>query len=92
MFILVTYDIPADKRRNKIAKILEDYGQRVQYSVFECNLTGKQLEALRRELTKVIDEQADSIRLYYLCAACAEKVEPMGQAEPPAADPVVYIV
>ena len=43
MFIVISYDIPADKRRTKLAQLLENYGQRVQYSVFECLLTGRQL-------------------------------------------------
>lgn len=42
MLYLISYDIAVDKRRTKIAKLLEGFGQRVQYSVFECDLTTKQ--------------------------------------------------
>jgi CRISPR-associated protein Cas2 len=92
MFILISYDIPDNKRRTKIAKILEDYGDRVQYSVFECELTAKHLSKLSKELKAVLDEAEDSIRLYRLCSDCVKKVEAWGQAEPPAGDPDVYIV
>ncbi len=92
MFILVTYDIPADKRRLKIAKILEDHGERVQYSVFECDLTGPQITKLLKELKAVIDDQADSIRAYRLCAGCKKRIEILGQAQPPAETPDVYLV
>ncbi|MCB0165224.1 MAG: CRISPR-associated endonuclease Cas2 [Anaerolineae bacterium] len=92
MFILISYDIPDDKRRNKIAKILEDYGERVQYSVFECDLSARHYQKLVKELQAVMDDAADSLRLYPLCADCKTKVTALGQAQPPAEPPTVYIV
>jgi CRISPR-associated protein Cas2 len=92
MFLLVSYDIPVDKRRTKIAKILEDYGERVQYSVFECDLPARHVEKLIKELRVVLDEEADSLRIYRLCRDCRGKIEALGQAEAPAEPPVVYLV
>jgi len=92
MFILVSYDIPADSRRTKIAKILEDYGERVQYSVFECELPARHLDKLTQELRAAMNDAEDSIRIYRLCAACVKQVEALGQAKPPADPPTVYIV
>ena len=92
MFFLVTYDIPADRRRTKVAKLLTGYGDRVQYSVFECDLTQKQIERLVQELTGLIAPEEDSLRIYRLCAECVTKVTVLGRAEPPAETPVVYIV
>jgi CRISPR-associated protein Cas2 len=92
MFVLVSYDIPDDKRRTKIAKIMEDYGQRVQYSVFECELSAKHLAKLLKELKGVMVEAEDSIRVYRLCAECVKEIKALGQAKPPAEEPVVYIV
>ena len=43
---VISYDIVSDKLRNKVAKILLDYGKRVQYSVFECYISQKQFEEL----------------------------------------------
>ena len=92
MFILVSYDIPVDKRRNKIAQILEDYGTRVQYSVFECDLSARQIDKLIKELTEVMNEAEDSLRLYRLCADCVKTIKALGQAEPPQPTPDVFIV
>jgi CRISPR-associated protein Cas2 len=92
MFILISYDIPDNKRRTKIAKILEDYGERVQYSVFECDLTAKQITKLLKELKEAMDDKEDSIRAYRLCAACVAQIKPMGQAKPPAESPDLYLV
>jgi CRISPR-associated protein Cas2 len=80
MFVLVSYDISNDRSRTKVAKILRDHGTRVQYSVFECNLTEKQKRKLQARLARYIAE-GDSIRYYTLCALCREKVEIEGVGE-----------
>ena len=54
---LVSYDIEKTKIRNKIAKTLENYGERVQYSVFECRITAKQLDELYLQLVPVESEK-----------------------------------
>ena len=92
MLVVISYDIPVDRRRNKVAKILTDYGDRVQYSVFEGDLTVKQINQLWQELEKVIAPEEDSLRLYRLCGECAPRVKILGQARPPAETPEVYIV
>ena len=92
MLVVVTYDIPNDRRRVKVAKTLLDYGDRVQYSVFECNLTGKQLAQLQKELKLLIDKEKDSVRIYKLCAECVANIKTMGSAQLPADTPIVYIV
>jgi len=90
-FYLVSYDIPDDKRRTKVASLLEDYGQRVQFSVFEVWLD----EAMRRELVdglnKRIDPEEDSVRLYWLCATCQKKVIALGQGTLPEAPGAIII-
>jgi len=92
MLILVSYDISDNKRRNKIAKTLLDYGERVQYSVFECNLNQKLQNTLEKELKKIINAEKDSIRIYPMRADSAAQVKVLGLAKPPAEDPTVYIV
>ncbi len=74
MFVVVCYDIRSDQRRNKVGKILEGFGTRVQKSVFECDLQLKHLQKLKQRLTKVLGDE-DSVRYYYLCANCLPKVE-----------------
>ncbi|MBD2773673.1 CRISPR-associated endonuclease Cas2 [Iningainema tapete] len=80
-FVVVSYDISEDKRRTKIHSILKSYGQWVQYSIFECNLTETQYAKLRSRLTKVI-VKGDSVRFYFLCACCQGKVERIGGEQP----------
>ncbi|MGD1875102.1 MAG: CRISPR-associated endonuclease Cas2 [Mastigocoleus sp.] len=82
MFIVISYDIPEDKRRTKIHKILKSYGQWVQYSVFECQLTETQYAKLRSRLCKLIKPDMDSIHFYVLCACCFGKVERIGGEKP----------
>jgi len=90
-FYLITYDIPADRRRTKVAAALEDHGQRVQYSVFEANLTTAQFERLRRRLQKLIKREEDSLRYYRLCQSCLGTILVDGQGQV-TRDPDIYIV
>lgn len=79
MFVVVSYDISEDKRRTKIHKMLKSYGQWMQYSVFECDLTKTDYAKMRSRLAKMIKpEENDSIRFYFLCACCQGKVERIG--------------
>jgi CRISPR-associated protein Cas2 len=77
---VVSYDIPCDKRRVRVAKALTGYGERVQYSVFECLLTEAQFERLWEELQRKIDADEDSLRAYRLCPPCAEWTRTVGRA------------
>jgi len=81
MFYIVSYDIPDDPRRTKISKILEDFGDRVQYSVFECLLDQDLLEKMIERLEKVVKEDEDSVRVYALCANCEKVIKVIGQGE-----------
>ena len=81
MFVLISYDIADDNRRNKIAKILLDFGTRVQYSVFECNLNQEQLKMLKRRLCRKCSEDEDSIRIYILAKDSVDKIEVIGKGE-----------
>ena len=76
-----SYDVRDDKRRLRVARALEGYGERVQYSVFELWLTGAQLEALVGRLTKHLGAE-DSLRIYTLCAACAPRRRVLGTGRP----------
>ncbi len=78
MLYLISYDIPDDKRRGKIANCLLDYGKRVQYSVFECNLEKEQVEQLKKEIGGFISAAEDSVRIYSFCQNCYEKIEVCG--------------
>ena len=71
MMILITYDINTEtsagqKRLRKVAKACQNYGQRVQNSVFECLIDSAQLTQLRHRLVELIDIEKDSLRFYCL--------------------------
>lgn len=76
-FIVVAYDIVDDKRRNKICDILSSYGQRVNYSVFECFLRNKDIVRLKSRIERYLKEK-DTVLYYYLCKDCIERIERKG--------------
>jgi len=79
VFFLVSYDICDPKRLPKVAKLMEGYGSRVQYSVFECILTERQFQELQRRLKRLIRVETDSVRFYRLCESCRAEITIMGQ-------------
>jgi CRISPR-associated protein Cas2 len=91
MLILVSYDIPDDRRRTKLAHGLKDFGVRVQYSVFECNLETDELAKLEARVKHQIDPEEDSVRIYRLCAGCREKVAIHGVGNV-TEDPNIYVL
>ena len=84
--MLVSYDVArdenGDKRLRKVAKVLENYGQRVQLSVFECLVTPAQWVALKAKLLNEINPKYDSLRFYSLGANYKNKIEHVGQKIP----------
>lgn len=80
-WLAVCYDIPNDKRRLLVMKTLEGFGQRVQYSVFECEVKPGDVARLQRRLEAVIDKAVDDIRFYQLCETCIGKVVLLGKAK-----------
>lgn len=79
---VIAYDIPDDRRRGKVHKILCGYGAWTQYSLFECYLTPKQFLILRERLAGVLSADRDSVRFYPLCAACRTRVITIGSPQP----------
>jgi len=67
MFIVVTYDISNDQRRLRVASEMENYGQRVQFSVFECHLSREKVVELQHRLESLIVQEEDQVRYYTLC-------------------------
>ena len=79
---VIAYDIPSDRRRTKVHKVLCGFGQWTQYSLFECHLTQKELVALRGKLDKLLKPEEDSLRFYPLCTPCVAKVVTIGSPKP----------
>lgn len=83
MMVLITYDVSTEsdggkRRLRRVARACQDYGQRVQLSVFECNLDPAQLVKLKARLLKEIDAATDSLRFYHLGANWKPRVEHVG--------------
>ena len=80
--VLVSYDVSvkgnSPRRLRRIAKICRDYGQRVQYSIFECLVDPAQWVTLKQQLIDIINPETDSLRFYYLGANWRRKVEHVG--------------
>ena len=84
MYILITYDVDTQNKEGQyrlrhVAKACVDYGQRVQNSVFECNLTEAQLCQLKERINNIIDHSTDSVRFYYLNRNDNRKVIVLGK-------------
>lgn len=84
MMILITYDVETvtlegARRLRRVAKECQNYGQRVQNSVFECVLTEAQFALLRNKITSIIDEEKDSVRFYFLGNNWNSRVEFIGK-------------
>lgn len=83
MLVLVSYDVVTiseggASRLRRVAKQCSNYGQRVQYSVFECIVDATQFEILKNKILSIIDKEQDSIRFYILGNNYKSKVEHYG--------------
>ena len=83
MMVLVSYDVSTvseggESRLRRVAKCCLNYGQRVQNSVFECNLDPATWTLLKDQLTTLIDPENDSLRFYYLGSNWERRVEHIG--------------
>lgn len=78
MFLVVSYDIPDDRRRTRLHRQLKGFGTRVQYSVFECILDERDMARLQAIVQRLITRGQDHIRYYRLCEACVQRVQALG--------------
>jgi CRISPR-associated protein Cas2 len=78
---MISYDVVDNKNRLKLMKFLKDYGDRVQKSVFECNLSPKTHEQVKAGVEEIINKRKDRVRYYRICKGCVDKVEISGWGE-----------
>jgi CRISPR-associated protein Cas2 len=83
MFVIVSYDVATSddtgqRRLRRVARACKDFGQRVQYSVFECIVDPAQWAVLKNRLISEIDPEKDSLRFYYLGSNWQHRVEHIG--------------
>lgn len=80
MFAVLSYDISSDKNRNAVFKLLKKFGLRVQYSVFEGELSRKDIKEIVKRTHRIIEPQ-DSLRIYPVCQACKSNIKIVGSGE-----------
>ncbi|NLL83376.1 MAG: CRISPR-associated endonuclease Cas2 [Lentisphaerae bacterium] len=90
MVHIVAYDITEPKRLRLVAKTCEDYGCRIEKSVFECDLTEEKFIAFWRALNAIIDTDEDALIAYRVCKSCVKEIQSAGVVERPSM-PLVYI-
>lgn len=73
------YDIAENKRRNKVCKLLKDFCDHVQYSVFESDCTEKEMDFIIKRIKSIINIEKDSFKVYILCGKCENKTITMGK-------------
>ncbi len=81
MIYMVCYDIAAPKRLRRTAKILENFGLRVQKSFFQCEIEKERMEAMREQILEVIDTDKDYLFIYPLCENCSHRAQTDGRGE-----------
>ena len=90
---VIAYDIPNNKRRNKIGDILLGYGKRVNYSVFEVQIKSKsELKNLEKEILSLLVPKEDSLRFYHICQSCAGKSWSLGEEPAPFEENAIYFI
>lgn len=82
MLVLVVYDIANNRRRQKLSKLLEGYGRRVQESVFECFLSADEMQRLYQLMERRVVPAEDNVRLYWISSGALTKTLTIGSAAP----------
>lgn len=75
---IIAYDICDPKRLSRVAKVMENYGCRVQKSIFEVALTTFSLKKLKNQLKQEMDLKQDGVKIFLLCPKCSQKVNIIG--------------
>ena len=79
VFVVAAYDIVDNVRRARVATALKNFGERVQYSVFECILDERRTTAMVGEVRRLLDEEQDTFRVYRFCEGCRKAIQVVGR-------------
>jgi len=86
MMHVLAYDVANDKRRGKVAKLLEGYGFRAEMSVFEADLDPADLVFLKADLLNLLDQKEDKLFIYPICERCHANIVRLAGSPPPIDD------
>jgi len=85
-FIVVAYDVVSDRRRLRLSRYLQTYGNRINLSVFECGVPSSELKKSKRDISSMVHLSTDTVIFYDLCLDCVANVDRIGlgarQADP----------
>lgn len=88
---LIAYDIRHPTRLRKLAKIAQDYGLRMQKSVFEAKMTPSEFQNMKKRMQSAIEPSEDGIKIFRLCQSCAAKRTGAGRGRPELPDAAWHI-
>ena len=91
MLYLIAYDVKEASRLRKVALACQDYGFRVEYSVFECDLSEEKFQALWNRLLQAINPDEDKLLAYRICGSCVSHIQSQGMVSRPQR-PLLYIL
>ncbi|MCB9852809.1 MAG: CRISPR-associated endonuclease Cas2 [Phycisphaerales bacterium] len=91
MWHIICYDISDDRRRTRVARLLDDVGDRIQFSVFEVRLPAEAISHLVDRLEQEIDLQTDVVSCFAICEACRDRARTCGTGSP-LTEELVWIV
>lgn len=74
IFCVVAYDVADDKRRYRVVKVVEKYGVRINFSVFECMFTERQFEKVQEKIAGIIRSREDTVVYYPICVNCFTRI------------------
>jgi len=92
MYYVISYDIPDNLRRSHLNRLLLNYGERKQESLFEARINESQYKSLLVKIHKIIKESEDNVRIYPLCLSCLKNTVALGGTVPEKKDPDFYLV
>ena len=81
MNLIICYDVCETKRRNKLAALLESYGLRANYSVFELDVSERIYAELKQRIARIIESKTDKVLFYRICKTCMAKSESLNGGE-----------
>lgn len=78
-FVVVSFDVACDRRRDRLCRLLQTHGLRVQFSVFECLVRHSDWARFCSDVAACVSADHDRVTMYPLCATCRPRVESWGQ-------------
>ena len=80
-YLVIAYDTPSNKRRSRLVRLLKNYGERRQYSLFELRVNKNQLAKLKLGIQNIVDNSDDTLAIYFLPPEALKRTIRIGHSE-----------